>query len=227
MRFGQQHLASRWSQSAATLSAFLIGGGLTLALFLVLPMLENIGRQEDKNDVKLTTVDTVEQPPPPPVVEQQKQEPPPEETPQPELTENAPPLDLSQLELALNPGMGDGAAGDFAVKLPATEGLGGGKNSSSEDIFSMADLDQAPRVIFQPAPQYPPDLKKKKIQGTVYVLFIVDQDGRVKDPKVQKSDNPGFDAPALQAVKKWRFDPGKVGGKAVQFRMRVPLTFAL
>jgi len=226
MRFGQQHLASRWSQSAATLSAFLIGGGLTLALFLVLPMLENIGRQEDKNDVKLTTVDTVDQPPPPPVVEQQKPEPPPEAPPPPELTENAPPLDLSQLELALNPGMGDGTAGDFAVKLPVTEGLASGKGSS-EDIFSMADLDQSPRVIFQPAPQYPPELKKKKIQGTVYVLFIVDQDGRVKDPKVQKSDNPGFDAPAMQAVKKWRFDPGKVGGKAVQFRMRVPLTFAL
>jgi len=226
MRFGQQHLASRWSQSVATLSALLIGGGLTLALFLVLPMLENIGRQEDKNDLKLTTVDAVEQPPPPPVVQEQKAEPPPEAPKPPELTENAPPLDLSQLELALNPGMGDGAVGDFVVKLSVTEGPGGAKGSS-EDIFSMADLDQSPRVIFQPAPQYPPDLKKKKIQGTVYILFIVDQDGRVKDPKVQKSDNPGFDAPAMQAVKKWRFDPGKVSGKAVQFRMRVPLTFAL
>jgi len=82
-------------------------------------------------------------------------------------------------------------------------------------------------VVFQPAPQYPPELKKKKIQGTVYVLFIVDQDGRVKEPKVQKSDHPAFEAPALNAVKKWRFEPGKMGGKAVQFRMRVPMTFAL
>jgi periplasmic protein TonB len=226
MRFGQQHLASKWSQSVATAGALFLGAALTLALFLVLPMLENIGRQEGREDLNLTTVDAVEQPPPPPVVEEQKPEPPPEAPPPPELTENAPPLDLSQLELALNPGMGDGAAGDFAVKLPATDGLAGGKGSS-DDIFSMADLDQSPRVIFQPAPQYPPELKKKKIQGTVYILFIVDQDGRVRDPKVQKSDNPGFDAPALQAVKKWRFDPGKVGGKAVQFRMRVPLTFAL
>lgn len=65
------------------------------------------------------------------------------------------------------------------------------------------------------------------MQGTVYILFIVDKNGRVKDPKVQKSDNPEFDNPALSAVKRWRFDPGKVGGQTVQFRMRVPITFAL
>jgi len=81
--------------------------------------------------------------------------------------------------------------------------------------------------VFQPAPQYPPEMKKKKIQGTVHVLFIVDKDGRVKEPKVQKSDNPAFDNSALSAVKRWRFDPGKVAGEAVQFRMRVPITFAL
>ncbi len=227
MRFGQQHVVSKWTQSFATISALFIGGALTLALFLVLPMLENIGRQDSKNDLKLSTVDAVEQPPPPPVAEEKKPEPPPEEVPPPELTQNAPPLDLSQLELALNPGLGEGVAGDFAVKLPIGEGLGSTKSSSKDDIFSMADLDQIPRVKFQLAPQYPPELKKKKIQGTVYVLFIVDQDGRVRDPKIQKSDNSAFDTPAMNAVKKWRFEPGKVAGRAVQFRMRVPITFAL
>jgi len=108
--------------------------------------------------------------------------------------------------------------------VAVTDGVG---MQSSDDIFSLADLDQAPRVVFQPAPQYPQEMKKKKIQGTVHVLFIVDKDGRVKEPKIQKSDNPAFDNPALGAVKRWRFEPGKVGGQAVQFRMRVPITFAL
>jgi protein TonB len=204
-----------------------LGVALTLALFLVLPILENIGRPEDKADLQLTTVDAVEPPPPPPTVEEQKPEPPPEEAPPPELTETAPPLDLSQLELALNPGMGDGAGGDFAVKLTVTGTDGAGGTQASDDIFSLADLDQAPRVVLQPAPQYPAEMKKKKIQGTVYVLFLVEKDGRVKDPKVQKSDNTAFDGPALSAIKRWRFEPGKVGGQAVQFRMRVPITFAL
>ena len=31
--------------------------------------------------------------------------------------------------------------------------------------------------------------------------------------------------PALAAVKKWKFEPGKKGGEPVRFRMRVPITF--
>lgn len=228
MRFAQKKrrasgLFTRFVASGLTL---LLGAALTVVLFLLLPVLQDIGKQKIDTDVLLTSVDTVEPPPPPPAAQEKKEEPPPEEAPPPELTESAPPLDLSQLELALNPGMGEGMCGDFAVKLSVAGAEGGGMQSS-DDIFSLADLDQAPRVVFQPAPQYPPEMKKKKMQGTVHVLFIVDKDGRVKEPRVQKSDNPAFDNAALGAVKRWRFDPGKVGGEAVQFRMRVPITFAL
>lgn len=228
MRFGQERKRSggwltRFFASGGTLLA---GTVLTVGLFLLLPVLQDIGKQKNQQDVLLTTVDTVEPPPPPPTAPEKQEEPPPEEAPPPELTETAPPLDLSQLELALNPGVGDGVGGDFTVKLAVTGAETAGVQSS-DDIFSLADLDQAPRVVFQPAPQYPPEMKKKKIQGTVHVLFIVDKDGRVKEPRIQKSDNPAFDNPALSAVKRWRFDPGKVGGQAVQFRMRVPITFAL
>ena len=228
MRFGQQRgrsgdLLARFFASGGTLA---LGVALTVVLFLLLPVLQDIGKQKVDSDVLLTSVDTVEPPPPPPAAQEEKEEPPPEEAPPPELMESAPPLDLSQLEMALNPGVGDGLGGDFAVKLSVV-GAEGGVQASSDDIFSLADLDQAPRIVFQPAPQYPQEMKKKKMQGTVHVLFIVDKDGRVKEPKVQKSDNPAFDNPALSAVKRWRFDPGKVGGEAVQFRMRVPITFAL
>lgn len=228
MRFGQEkrRKSGALAQFLASGGTLLLGVALTVVLFLLLPVLQDIGKQKVDTDTLLTSVDTVEAPPPPPEVQEQKPEPPPEEAPPPELTETAPPLDLSQLELALNPGTGDGLGGDFAVKLSVAVTDGGGMQSS-DDIFSLADLDQAPRVVFQPAPQYPPEMKKKKLQGTVHVLFIVDKDGRVKEPKVQKSDNPAFDNPALGAVKRWRFEPGKVGGQAVQFRMRVPITFAL
>jgi len=228
MRFGQHtHRAGKGLRLLASGAAFLLGLALTAALFLLLPMLENIAQQTIKTDLQLVSIDTVEAPPPPPVIEEPKEEQAAEEEAPPELTETAPPLDLSQLELALNVGVGDaGFGGDFAVKLSLAGG-DAGIAGAGDDIFALADLDQSPRVMFQPAPQYPPDLKKKKIQGTVHVLFIVDKDGRVQNPRVQKSDNAGFDAPALNAVKKWRFEPGKVGGQSVQFRMRVPVTFAL
>ena len=57
------------------------------------------------------------------------------------------------------------------------------------------------------------------------MLFVVDQDGRVDSPRVQKSTNPEFDRAALKAVKQWKFEPGKRNGEPVRFRMRVPITF--
>ena len=41
-------------------------------------------------------------------------------------------------------------------------------------IFNLADLDQQPEAIMQMAPQYPFDLKRSSIEGTVVVGFIVD-----------------------------------------------------
>lgn len=146
----------------------------------------------------------------------------------PELKEASAPLDLAQLELALNPTLSDDGGGDFLSRAPSV--LSGGAvaaatATATEEIFAMADLDQAPRAVFQPAPEYPAALRKQKLEGTVHILFMVDRTGRVENPIVQKSTNPAFEPAALQAVKRWRFEPGKRNGEAVVFRMRVPITF--
>ncbi|MEA3305571.1 MAG: energy transducer TonB [Candidatus Omnitrophota bacterium] len=193
---------------------------LTLIFFLVLPFMQSISKPP-AIDLVLHTVDIahIEPPPPPPQAEPEK-EPEPEEKP-PEMTEEAPLLDLSRLELALNPGFNESwMGGDFAVKLKTVV-------SDDKDInalFSMADLDQKPRVIYQPGPILN-DKLRKKAPGTVYILFIVDKNGRAVNPIVQKSTNHIFEKSALAAVKKWRFEPGKRNGKAVRFRMRVPISF--
>ncbi|MCS7049918.1 MAG: energy transducer TonB, partial [Verrucomicrobiae bacterium] len=94
-------------------------------------------------------------------------------------------------------------------------------------IFSLGDLDQKPRVIFQIPPVYPPELRSRGVQGTVYVTFVVDRTGRVVNPSIEKSTDPRFERPALDAVKQWRFEPGMRNGQEVQFKMRVPITFSL
>ncbi|MFA5087686.1 MAG: energy transducer TonB [Candidatus Omnitrophota bacterium] len=167
------------------------------------------------------TVDTVvEEPPPPPPEEEPEEEPETEERP-PELTETAPPLDLSQLELALNPGFSDGwVAGDFTLKLNVMSSEG----EDFDALFFVDDLDQKPRVVYQPGPVLNETLRRKT-PGTVYILFIVDQDGRVVNPTIQRSTDSSFEIPALAAVKQWKFEPGKRNGKSVRFRMRVPITF--
>jgi protein TonB len=204
-------------------------GGLVLAMgiFLLLPLLESI-TSTSRDDMIVQGVNTANVPPPPapPVEEEEKkdEEPPPEPEP-PKLADEAPPLDLSMLELALNPGMGGGVGGDFAVKLPvATAGAFSDGSGGVEELFSMQDLDQKPRAIYQVSPQMSAQLKKIA-PGTVYIVFVVDQRGRVENPVVQSASDPAFEAPALAAVKQWKFEPGKRNGEPVRFRMRVPITF--
>ena len=141
--------------------------------------------------------------------------------------EAVPPLDLAQLEVALNPNLGSGdgwTPGDFIVKLSIGASGEGRAGENVDALFSMADLDQMPRAIYQASPTLNNEVRKKA-PGTVYVLFVVNQNGRVENPVVQKSSDPVFDNPALTAVKQWKFEPGKRYGKAVRFRMRVPISF--
>jgi len=195
-------------------------GGLALAAFAMLPLLQNL-TQPDTALVTTRRVTTGALAPP--VVEEEK---PPEEVeeeeepPELEQEDEAPPLDLSQLEAALHPGFsGNGMAG-LGSRLfgpRAVEGEG-------QAEFSLADLDQPPRVVYQPAPA----LDKKLLANTpgkVRIAFIVDVSGRVQNPRVHATSNPVFDAPALQAVRRWRFTPGKRKGQPVAFRMLVPIRF--
>ncbi|WP_146662108.1 energy transducer TonB [Anaerohalosphaera lusitana] len=194
---------------------------ITLAFFLVLPLMQTLSKPP-KQDMVVRSVDTgkLEAPDPPPEPEPEEEEPEPEKEP-PKLEQNNAPLDLSQLEVALNPGFGDGwAAGDFGVSLNTFAS----ENKDVDALFSIADLDQKPRVLYQPGPTMNAQMRKNA-PGKVYVIFIVDKQGRVASPRVQKSTNPVFEKAAISTIKRWKFEPGKRNGKAVRFRMRVPFVF--
>jgi protein TonB len=198
---------------------------ITLALFIVLPLMQTISKPPTE-DLFLSDVDlaNVEPPPPSPTEPEPEPEPELEEQP-PEFVEEAAPLDLSQLELALNPGFSEGwmGGGDFAVKLNTIVSVS--NNDDVDAVFSMADLDQKPRVIYQSSPIFTKQLRQKA-PGKVNIIFIVDEQGRVIEPRIKSSTDPIFEKPALNAVKRWKFQPGKRGGKSVRFRMLAPITFS-
>jgi len=206
------------------LHALGVGGGstaLTVSVFLVLPLLQAITRPP--NDMLVVrTVDVADLPPPPPPPEEEPEEEPEADEEPPELAEDIQPLDLSQLELALNPGVmsGDWMGGDVTVKLGGMAGV----DKDVDALFSVSDLDQTPRAIYQTGPSMNAKLRRKA-PGTVYVVFIVNEKGRVEQPKALKSTDPAFERAAIAAVKQWKFEPGKRQGQAVRFRMRVPITF--
>jgi protein TonB len=208
------------------LQRFFAGAGavlFTLAIFLVLPLMQAIGSRDPRDMIVRDVNMAFEEPPPPPPVEEEIEEEEPPEQP-PELIEEAPPLDLNQLELALNPGFGDGSIGNFAVNLG--QRIAEAQGEDADKIFSLDQLDQKPRVLFQRMPQYPPELRRAKRQGTVYVLFMVDRQGRVVNPSVQKSTDPVFEPYALEAVRQWKFEPGTRNGEKVLFKLRIPITFS-
>ena len=220
----QQNLFIRIIKSLVRSLVTIIGAvAITLAFFLVLPLMQTLAKPPT-NDLLVQEFDTAEvEPPPPPVEQEPQEEPEPEEAP-PELADEAPPLSLDQLTLALNPGFSDGwMAGDFAVNLNNVVS----SEKSVDALFSIADLDQKPRPIYQPSPNMTKEVNeaRKNGGGKVYVIFIVDEQGKVQNAKVQKSSHPAFEQSALNAVKKWKFEPGKRGGKPVKTRMSVPITF--
>ena len=192
----------------------------TLALFLLLPIIQDIGKTEQKQK-KFVEAGMVDDPPEMEDVEEEEPDEPEEEPEPPQLNELDQPLDLSQLELALNQGgVGGGwMRSDLAAQL---NNLAGGDANGDEGI--SFEVDQKPRAVYQPSPQLNAALREKA-PATVYVLFVVNKAGRVENPIVQRSTDPSFERSAVSAVRKWKFEPGKRGGRAVSYRMRVPITF--
>jgi protein TonB len=113
-----------------------------------------------------------------------------------------------------------------AVSIPVNRpGTNFGKGM--KDLFNLKDLDQQPVPISQPLPIYPYDMKREQIEGDVYVAFILSSTGDVIDAYAVRSTRREFERPAIDAVMKWKFRPGKKGGRAVSTKMAIPIDFTL
>lgn len=207
------------SQFARLPVAVIFGVGFTAVLFGFIPFAHRIAKPE--RSLELRTTSAVEAPPPveeeiaPPPPEAEK---PPEAAPEPQLAETQQQIPLSaDLEVAL--GSGGALAGFGEMRsLTAAEAV-------QEDTFDVADLEKRPEPTSQVAPTYPEALRKAKVEGVVTLIFVLDETGRVEDPRVENSTRPEFEKPALDAIRKWRFSPGQKDGQAVRTYIRVPLRF--
>lgn len=75
---------------------------------------------------------------------------------------------------------------------------------------------------------YPTTARRKGIEGTVIVAFIVNTDGTVSDFELLRGIGGGCDEEAIRIVKnspKWT--SGMQGGQAVRTLMRLPINFSL
>jgi len=94
-------------------------------------------------------------------------------------------------------------------------------------IARPTDLDRVPRATAQMPPDYPSDLRRTSVTGSVTVEFDVDPSGRVIRASAVRFTHREFVDPAVRAVLRWHFEPGKRNGRAVPFRMMIPIEFGL
>lgn len=76
--------------------------------------------------------------------------------------------------------------------------------------------------------KYPEDAVKKKVEGKVFVTFVVDTDGKITDVSLLRKVFPSLDAEAIRVISAMpNWIPGKQKGQVVRVKYTVPLIFRL
>lgn len=74
--------------------------------------------------------------------------------------------------------------------------------------------------------KYPSKYKKDKVNGRVFVSFIIDKDGKVTSAKIVKSLNEECDAEAIRVISKMPdWIPGEKDGIKVAVQFGLPVNF--
>jgi protein TonB len=143
------------------------------------------------------------------------------EKPQREVPEQQPPPPQMNLAQSLNPSEGVGEMVpmvDTGAELEKATSLGAG-GGSDRDIVPLVRVD----------PEYPERAKQQGVEGWVDVEFTISPVGTVQDPRVLEAQ-PAFvfDRAALNAIRRWRYNPKIEHGVAVarpgvQVRLRFEL----
>jgi protein TonB len=76
--------------------------------------------------------------------------------------------------------------------------------------------------------KYPADAEKKKVEGKVFVTFVVDTDGKITDVSLLRKVFPSLDAEAIRVISGMpNWIPGKQKGQVVRVKYTVPIMFRL
>lgn len=205
--------------------------GLFLSLMIVVTLFEwktydnagevNLSSRNEKFD-ELLEIPITQQPPPPPQKKLQ----------QPNIIESPVEEIIEEIEIDFDIEITD----ETVVEKMDTEGL--------EDLMTEENPDEIFTIVeHQPRPQdgmqgfmtylaknikYPRAAIINKVQGKVFVQFVVNTDGSLVDFEVIKGIGSGCDEEAIRVLKKApKWIPGKQRGKPVRVRILVPVFFRI
>jgi len=129
--------------------------------------------------------------------------------------------------------------GDSTVAVPiGRRAVVGGLDGSAAPYFfvvleprrQVRRADEAgltrPTIISRVQPQYTAEARAHRIKGLVILDALIGTDGRVSDIQVLQGATHGLTEAAIEAVRRWRFEPARdESGKAVAVRYSLTTSF--
>ncbi len=108
-------------------------------------------------------------------------------------------------------------------------------DANTDEVFKVVEVDpefpggvEALYKYLAENIKYPEKAKNNKVEGRVYITFVIEKDGTVNDAKVLRSVNEELNAEALRvinAMPKWK--PGMQQGVPVRVQYNIPIYFKL
>jgi TonB family protein len=128
-----------------------------------------------------------------------------------------------------------------AVSLATLFGGHAGKNSvnrfsppvavqgsaADERVYRVGGGVTAPVLFSKEDPEYTEEARQSNVQGTVTLYAHIDPSGNAVNLRVLRGLGMGLDARAIEAVSRWRFQPGMKNGVPVTVEATVEVNFRL
>ncbi len=108
----------------------------------------------------------------------------------------------------------------FVYKEPQPDPVPPAPEPSYREPLLEAFLDAGKREYLRKVkPEYPGIYKKTGQEGDVLIEVVVSREGKVEDYRVLRSDGELFTESAIRALKRFRYKPGTLKGKPVQYKI--------
>jgi len=131
------------------------------------------------------------------------------------------------------PGDGGGIGSGIGTGIGPGRGPGlgageGGGEGGGDVVYSGAGGGvTAPTLVWKTEPEYSEEARQARLQGTVLLRIEVNTHGQAQHVTVRQSLGLGLDDRAMEAVKKWKFNPGRVNGAPAVVVAYVEVNFRL
>ena len=103
--------------------------------------------------------------------------------------------------------------------------ISNGPSASNDVPLTVGGAVIKPVLIDRVEPQYTETARRVRLEGTVIVQAVIDEEGRVVDVKILKPLPMGLDKAAVDAVSRWRFKPATFHGRPVKVYYSLTVNF--